>query len=285
MLRKKSAFTLIELSIVLIIIGLVVGALVGGQSLIKSSQLKSARQLSNSAPLFSKKGSHLIMWLDATSRDAFNNVNIQNGDDVTKWNDVNKTQISNLRFHANELTNPPSYLRDGINSLPSIDFNGTSDRISTTRTFNPQTPFTLFLVGRLNQSDSEVYQYFFRLFSNSSRIYIASDDSSKFYYTVGDVHSTGTLPDSDTDPHIFSLRSQGGSSSVTTESFFDGSSNGTRDVEINSANDIFSIGSAGSVSFLNGQIGEVIMFNTALHDNEIDEIEFYLSQKWSIPLN
>jgi len=39
--RKENAFTLIELSIVLIIISLIVGGVVGGKSLIKSAELKS----------------------------------------------------------------------------------------------------------------------------------------------------------------------------------------------------------------------------------------------------
>ena len=38
---KRSAFTLIELSIVLIIIGLLVAGITGGASLIKSAQLRS----------------------------------------------------------------------------------------------------------------------------------------------------------------------------------------------------------------------------------------------------
>jgi len=40
-LRERSAFTLIELSIVLIIISLIVGGIIGGKSLIKSAKLKS----------------------------------------------------------------------------------------------------------------------------------------------------------------------------------------------------------------------------------------------------
>jgi prepilin-type N-terminal cleavage/methylation domain-containing protein len=39
---KKSAFSLIELSIVLIIIGLLIAGVTGGASLIKSSELRSA---------------------------------------------------------------------------------------------------------------------------------------------------------------------------------------------------------------------------------------------------
>jgi prepilin-type N-terminal cleavage/methylation domain-containing protein len=40
-LNKKAGFTLVELSIVLVIIGLIVGGIVGGQSLVRSAQINS----------------------------------------------------------------------------------------------------------------------------------------------------------------------------------------------------------------------------------------------------
>ena len=40
-MKRESAFSLVELSIVLVILGLLVGGILGGQSLIKAAELRS----------------------------------------------------------------------------------------------------------------------------------------------------------------------------------------------------------------------------------------------------
>lgn len=41
----------------------------------------------------------------------------------------------------------------------------------------------------------------------------------------------------------------------------------------------------GNVRPLNGQISEIIIYNRALKQDEIDDVEAYLSKKYSISLN
>lgn len=60
--RIKSAFTMIELAMVLLVIALLVGGIVGGQSLIQSAQLAKARSLTQSAPVMNSED--LTLWLE-----------------------------------------------------------------------------------------------------------------------------------------------------------------------------------------------------------------------------
>lgn len=60
----KKAFTLLEISVVLILVGLLIVGVVGGQSLIQKAQLAKARSLTNSAPVLTVED--LTLWLETT---------------------------------------------------------------------------------------------------------------------------------------------------------------------------------------------------------------------------
>ncbi len=62
--KNKKAFTLIELAVVMILIGLLVTGIVGGQVLIQSAQLAKAKSLTNSAPVMTVED--LTLWLETT---------------------------------------------------------------------------------------------------------------------------------------------------------------------------------------------------------------------------
>ena len=64
---KKKGFTLVELSIVMIIIALLVVGVVAAQSLIASAQLAKARSLTNSAPIATIED--LTLWLETTTEE------------------------------------------------------------------------------------------------------------------------------------------------------------------------------------------------------------------------
>ena len=64
---KKKAFTLMELSIVLIVVALLVGGVVASQGLIQAARLAKARSLTNSAPV--PMIEDLTLWLETTTQE------------------------------------------------------------------------------------------------------------------------------------------------------------------------------------------------------------------------
>ena len=68
---KPSAFSLIELSIVLIIIGLLAGGIVAGSVLVKRARIESAKSLTNKSPI--KATEDLAMWFEGSLSDSFAN--------------------------------------------------------------------------------------------------------------------------------------------------------------------------------------------------------------------
>jgi prepilin-type N-terminal cleavage/methylation domain-containing protein len=62
--EKKKAFSLIELSVVMILIGLLAVGVIGGQALIQQAQVAKARSLTSSSPVMIVED--LSLWLETT---------------------------------------------------------------------------------------------------------------------------------------------------------------------------------------------------------------------------
>ena len=67
--NSRLAFSLIELSVVILIIGILVLGVTQGNRMMSEAKLKSARSLTTSSPVASIEG--LAVWLDSTSENAF----------------------------------------------------------------------------------------------------------------------------------------------------------------------------------------------------------------------
>ena len=127
--NNLSGFSLIELSIVILIIGILIAGVTQGSRLVRESRLSSAKTLTQSSDVASI--ADLTLWLDATDEETIetNNEfgNAEDGETVTQWNDKNP-QLSN----GVNLTGTAEYREVGINGLPALDFNGTDHVLSNT---------------------------------------------------------------------------------------------------------------------------------------------------------
>jgi prepilin-type N-terminal cleavage/methylation domain-containing protein len=68
-LRKITAFSLIELSIVILVIGLLIAGALQGSNMISKAALSSARTLTESSPVASIRS--LSLWFESTSKASF----------------------------------------------------------------------------------------------------------------------------------------------------------------------------------------------------------------------
>ena len=99
-MKKSSnlkAFSLIELSVVILIIGVLVLGVTQGSRMMREAKLTSARSLTTSSPVASIEG--LAMWLEATSEKSFKsseavNTAIGSTGTITDWYDINPQTTS-----------------------------------------------------------------------------------------------------------------------------------------------------------------------------------------------
>ena len=123
---KRTAFSLIELSIVILVIGIMIAGAFSANSMIKSFRLSAARSLTNSSPVFGVKD--LTLWYETTLEKS---INFDSSGNVTRWNDINYQSIE--KIHAvpyTWLTAVAAFTKYNENSnigLPSMYFDGVSN--------------------------------------------------------------------------------------------------------------------------------------------------------------
>lgn len=133
MKQRYSAFSLIELSIVILIIGILVAGVTQSSRLVREFRLSSARNASLGPPVATIPS--LTMWLDATKTNAFATgtstfVDVEEPEDGTavgRWNDVNPVSTARNSVSQASATLQPLYKTTGINNLPAVQFDGTND--------------------------------------------------------------------------------------------------------------------------------------------------------------
>ena len=160
----KQAFSLIELSVVVLIIGILIAGITAGSRLVRDSKLKSAAQLTKSSDVNSI--ADLVLQLEPTIENSFafvdssesdtttlsniatsstyqklanqNNINYikdiarpNNRDLVARWNDINPKIINGNKKSVYQHNNlyRPMYIANAINNLPALYFTFQSSRM------------------------------------------------------------------------------------------------------------------------------------------------------------
>ena len=155
-MKKNKAFSLVELSVVILIIGILIAGVTQSGRLIRQIKLSTARSLTSSSDVASIRD--VTAWFEATTAGVFTDINgntdIDDKSKLRAWRDVNpQKSISDKPIMTNGTavdgsTNntEPKYIISGINGLPSVYFDGgaangdatlsdaTGDLISTTDT-------------------------------------------------------------------------------------------------------------------------------------------------------
>jgi prepilin-type N-terminal cleavage/methylation domain-containing protein len=152
--RNLSAFSLVELSVVIIIIGILIAGVTNGTSLIADFRIKTAQSLTRSSPVAAMED--IVLWLETTSKESFSTKEAVDQSIITNWYDVNPSAA--LKNNANNPSDTPSdnptYKESCLNYLPCVYFNGTNNWIDTTRTLGTANEITIFTVTTLPAAGS-----------------------------------------------------------------------------------------------------------------------------------
>ena len=152
-MKKHSAFTLLELSIVIILIGILVGGVMKGGNLINSARLTSARSFTSKSPVPEIEG--LIAWYETSSSDSFKASETVDGIQATEWRDISPNSVVTQK---NKLTKAAAanmiYESTGINKTPSLQFSSTGKITLSSLYQGGMAQATVFLVFRPNVAPS-----------------------------------------------------------------------------------------------------------------------------------
>ena len=300
-LTTKTAFSLIELSVVILIIGVLVLGVTQGSRMMSEAKLKSARSLTTSSPVASIEG--LAVWLDSTSENAFgigtggtyNNVSAPgNGDKVGRWNDLNPTSTSKLDVAQSTSGNQPIYTTNAINGLPALSFDGTDRSLSANNITDKS--FTLFAVFKTAVAGGTPHGYHGQpiLYSDSST---NSNDIIPLAVAGGypvitnglssgsDSTLTGTKKVNDNKAHLVTVyrNMDNGARKFYIDGVVDApDNNGYQGAVLNAKTYILIGKNDVDGRYFNGNIAEIIIFSRVLQNQEIDSVNDYLKSKWSV---
>ena len=313
----RKAFSLIELSIVILIVGILIAGVTQSSRLVKRMRLTTAQQITSSSDVNSI--SDMVMWLEATQDFAFAtgtngsfdfNTNIytdvdrpSNNDRIGRWNDkAIRNATAKKSAIQNALARQPKYVDDGINNLPALYFDSTStplclhSPVNIDRALIPNV--SIFAVYRWTSIDTGQNQ---RLWGADNGGW---DRQALFYSPYGPwngvTNGGGTSSiDNFTNRNknqIFSYISKvavtngsmgyinsSTSPNIYTESYANPGYPALTLAGVNNQTGSLIL-DGNCVDSTNILIGEFIVFDRALNAEERASVEKYLAKKWSIKI-
>ncbi len=306
---NKKAFSIIELSIVILIVGVIIAGIVKTSAIYNKYKIKTAASITNSSPVNSIDG--LVAWYETSLDSSFEDEEAQNFDDLTSaektlgmgyiqtWKDNSANGEAKQNATQSTLANRPSYRHDCIRGLPCLRFDGTDDHLDIPSAVNLDgDEYTIFVVDKKDSSGTEPYLFLGpdSASSDDDAIALGYQSSSTFLFSHGSTTNYYTITDSDDDLprfHVFvgafnnSLLSVYVSHSNIIDSGYSTLvDNGTPAFTSISGSAAFRIGSGYNgitETFFKGNIAEIIIFDRALKADERESVEEYLKDKYNAP--
>lgn len=162
------AFSLIELSVVVLIVGVLIVSAIESSRLIYKSKIKGARNLTTNSRVNNQEG--LVFWYETSFATSFTEEKMVDGSVVEQWNDNNPQSPTKLNAFAgqeddssvftfnpaaaavNGTTSGPTYIKKGINGLPTLRFTNNASSayqylaVDSKMRNTPQESMQLFMV-------------------------------------------------------------------------------------------------------------------------------------------
>lgn len=291
--NNKLGFSLMELSIVILVIGILVLGVTKGSTIIYKARIGSAQSLTKSSPASSIPD--MVAWYETSLNTSFVNGSAYSGTSISTWID-NSPRGGNNATQTPNNTKDPYYVDSVLNSLPVVRFNGTGNASNITPSANTieymtfdasglnSSDYTIFVVQQRNGAATGTFLAMGAVTTNtygySATGTVKASNSGAPTATVANYSSTSLAPS------ILTFYSNG--SSPTTVSFIAvngvvSASTGTGAKSTFSAN-TGTIGTDvnGTTTPYSGDIAEIIIYGRALTINERNDVQYYLAKKYSL---
>ena len=297
MINFKKAFSLIELSIVILIIGILVAGVTQSSRLVNAMRIQSTKLLTRNSPASSIQG--LTAWFETSLAENFatgssgnytENPSPDNNSSIAKWNDINP--VSSDKFNAIQpnTAEQPIFIEKAINNLPALRFSGDKSLAINTAFFDRA--FSIFMVVT-RASDGSWRCIISDINSSLGNILCAGQDASNTWtlyrpFSTGSATSLSSLKNT---PVIFEVHSKGinalnsldanlylnsiSSASMTMSPAYRGASGAIGKT----------IWGAGGGDFWSGDIAEIIIFKRMISNDERLDIAKYLAKKYAIKIS
>lgn len=278
---KNKAFSLIELSIVVLIIGILIAGVTQGSRLVKQSRIKIAQNQTRNSPVNSIPG--LTLWLETTMDNsmisATNGLSPEDGDSISSWNDINAQDIVKNNATQAISLNQPKYVANGLNNLPVLSFDGTNSYFDVTNIITGPTYTVLTVQERLASTSGPIIGGAANLTGVSLGYFTSTEVRIYNGYGGQDWSPYAVTSFSSPIPQIMTFTND---SSRNTVFYMNGVSYGSQTRVLYTYPANYRIGNSANAAKFNGYAAEIIIYNRVLKASERQSIENYLAAKWGV---
>ena len=287
----KKAFSLVELSMVILVIGILIAGVSQGIDLYQDMRLSTARSLTQNSRV--NRIEDLTMWFESTSEQSFEKPNPSDGERIALWKNINFKLFNRIDVAQSTQGSRPFYVRNGINNIPALRFDNVHHLIASNVKISEivsSDQATVFMVQNNFSGDDTTVTFGWN--NGNYRFLSCAQEGNKVLMDYGTTSSSGfrTTTDALTNflnqNKIITFVKNGSNGQVKINSaLLTNSSTSTATIDMSLSAD-FSIGKypPDNNYFFKGYIGELIIFKKALTNAEINEVEKYLSKKWAIKI-
>ena len=280
--KPQKAFSLVELSMVILIIGILIGGVSQGIDLYEDFRINTAKTLT----LNSRAGRvpDLVSWIETSMNNSFDDVEEKDGLTLSNWYDINPIANPNLKKNFTQTTSAsrPYYNKNVHNGLPAVKFESARN-LAFDGGILVNTDFTMFIVER--KLSNLVAQWIFHPGTGNcgqNQCFVSGYRSDKdftldFYFNGID-YINDNLAGTKTRIHTLFF------SKIDGQKYW---LNGGENPDVYNSSKISPVSLASTTklgSNYTGYIFEIIYYNRAINNNERIDIEKYLSKKYNIPI-
>ncbi len=151
--KTHSGFSLPEIAMVLLVIGLLLAGIASASRLVNYTLLNTAREVTeNTAINYMRRD--VVIWLDSTSKESFSDSETNNDSSISVWSETKSGTATLANAAQSTVSKQPIYVASAINGLPALRFDGLDDLMSitanyTTSSFPPFcNSFSVFLLAQ-----------------------------------------------------------------------------------------------------------------------------------------
>ena len=287
--KRLRAFTLIELSIAILIIGILIVGVIQGSKVYYKSQLLVAQNLTHNSPVSGIKD--LMLWYETSLDSSFNSTEKTDGTSLSAWYD-NNPQLS-IKNNATQTTtvNKPTFIENAFpNGIPGVRFDGSHGYfiIADNAPIEGQ-PYTIFVI---EQKRATISTQTFLLDmggtgSTGETILLGWNTDTKIIldkWNGGISYTNSAFAYSSPTPRMHTFRQDSSGSK-----YWSSGGTATDSTHVSTSTLVLSgsssyLGRSGCCGSYNGDIAEIIIYTRALTTEERKAIESYLSTKYSITI-
>lgn len=290
--KNKKAFSLVEMTIVVLVIGVLIVGIISSAGMIRGAVLDSARSFTAQSSVSQISG--LVAWYETSLKNSIKSTEAYDGAQISSWYDINPSSLTKQQYNVtkgsptgqtNTLSRTASsaltYKDKGINNIPSLYFNGSANLTLSAFDQGSLTQPTIFIVMRPNITSAIISDS-----TSSGSTASIGISTNSVNLNAGSAVSTGTSSNSAGfalgADYIIAAYLNGSSSKAYVNNCETSAGNGNINAGSNSLTGLTIGSSKSSGNYFTGLISEIIIFNHPLQLQERRDVFKYLSYKYKI---